>query len=68
MDYQVYTLVGGLLVSHGKGIEEVSWSMEGKEMDAVGGQQQLRGGIVYSSVMALPAPTAPPRPGISVMH
>jgi hypothetical protein len=39
--------------------------LERQEMEAVGGLEQLREGIVYSSVMALPAPTAPPRPGYS---
>jgi hypothetical protein len=42
--------------------------LERQEMEAVGGLEQLREGIVYSSVMALPAPTTPPRPGIPVMH
>jgi hypothetical protein len=38
------------------------------EEEALQGLNQLRDGIVYATVMGLPAPTAPPRPGIPIMH
>jgi hypothetical protein len=60
MEYQVYT--------RRRSTDTRRSELERQEMEAVGGQQQLREVIVYSSVMALPAPTAPPRPGMSVMH
>jgi hypothetical protein len=60
MEYQVYTRRR----STGTRRSE----LERQVMEAVGRLQQLREGIVYSSVMALPAPTAPPRPGMPIMH
>jgi hypothetical protein len=59
MEYQVYTRRR----STGTRRSE----LERQEMEAIGGQQQLREGIVYSSVMALPTPTAPPRLGMPVI-
>jgi hypothetical protein len=38
------------------------------EEEALQGLNQLGEGVVYATVMGLPVPTAPPRPGIPVMH
>ena len=38
------------------------------EHEAAAGLDNLGEGIVYSTIMALPAPTAPTRPGIPIMH
>ena len=38
------------------------------ELAAARGLEQLGDGLVYTSVMALPAPTTPARPGMPSMH
>jgi hypothetical protein len=38
------------------------------EEAALQGLNRLGEGVVYATIMRLPAPTAPPRPGILVMH
>jgi hypothetical protein len=47
---------------------EITRARMEEEEEALQGLNQLGEGIVYTTVMGLPAPTTPPRPGIPVMH
>jgi hypothetical protein len=61
-----------LQVYHRRGVREREMTAKitrsRMEEEALQGLNQLGEGIVYATVMGLPAPTAPPRPDIPVMH
>jgi hypothetical protein len=65
-EYQVYTRRRSTGISYQYYRRRTE--LERQERATTNGLQQLGHGLVYSSVMGLPAPTAEPRPGIPIMR